>query len=127
MKGMKTGGACGQQTAHTSHPHAVTYCMRAHQYWLAVISCGRVKCQELRLRIECAFQQIRNDSGFPERIRSSQQRREQRCVQMHGQHFEHLLQRHVYLFRDDIAAKQVVSDDVGMTDENVNTVLNYVI
>ncbi|PSN44561.1 hypothetical protein C0J52_12439 [Blattella germanica] len=47
--------------------------------------------EELRLRIEAAFQNVQNTPGLPERIRNSFQRRVQCCIQMHGQHFEHLL------------------------------------
>ena len=47
--------------------------------------------EELRLRIEAAFQHLQNSPGLPERIRNSFHRRVQCCIQTHGQHFEHLL------------------------------------
>jgi hypothetical protein len=46
--------------------------------------------EELQHRIEGACQQIRNEQGVFERIRNSMRRRVQCCVQMQGQHFEHL-------------------------------------
>ncbi|PSN49412.1 hypothetical protein C0J52_23138 [Blattella germanica] len=47
--------------------------------------------EELHLRIEAAFQHLRKSPGLPEIICTSFQRRVECCIQMHGQHFEHLL------------------------------------
>ncbi|EZA47402.1 hypothetical protein X777_16327, partial [Ooceraea biroi] len=47
--------------------------------------------KELQHRIVDAFQQMKNDPGLFERIRGSLRRRVHRCIQVHGQHFEHLL------------------------------------
>jgi hypothetical protein len=46
--------------------------------------------EELQHRIKSACQQISNEPGVFERIRNSMWRRVQCCVQMQGQHFEHL-------------------------------------
>ena len=43
--------------------------------------------EELRLRIEAAFQHLQNSPGLLERIRNLFQKRVECCIQTHGQHF----------------------------------------
>ncbi|KAJ4436784.1 hypothetical protein ANN_16916 [Periplaneta americana] len=47
--------------------------------------------EELQHRVVDAFQQMKNDPGLLESIRGSLRRRLDRCIQVHGQHFGHLL------------------------------------
>ena len=47
--------------------------------------------EELLYRIVHAFQQMKNDPGLLERIRGPLLRRLDGCIQVEGQHFEHLL------------------------------------
>jgi hypothetical protein len=64
----------------------VDYCVWGHVYTSAVDT-----VEELQHRIRGTRQQIRNEPGVFERIRNSMRRRVQCCVQMQGQHFEHIL------------------------------------
>jgi hypothetical protein len=66
------------------------YCVWGHVKSLVYTSAVDT-VEELEDRIEGACQQIRNEPGVFERIRNSMRRRVQCCVQMQGQHFEHLL------------------------------------
>ncbi|KAJ4435342.1 hypothetical protein ANN_17954 [Periplaneta americana] len=72
------------QNNTTSHPLTV---FNTHQ----VSKNGYLPVAVDNLDMACLFHLIRNDPRLPDKIRSSLQRRAQRCVQMHGQHFEYLL------------------------------------
>jgi hypothetical protein len=74
----------------SSDLNPVDYCVWGHVKSLVYTSAVDT-VEELQHRIESACQQIRNEPGVFEKIRNSMHRRVQCCVQMQGQHFEHLL------------------------------------
>jgi hypothetical protein len=83
------GGGPVPWPPRSSDLNPVDYYVRSHVRSLVYTSAVDT-VEELQHRIEGSYQKISNEPGVFEIIRNSMRRRVQWCVQMQGQHFEHL-------------------------------------
>ena len=67
------------------------FCVWGYAKGLVYNTADSATPEELQYLIVHAFQQMKNDPGLLERIRGSFRRRLDCCIQVEGQHFEHVL------------------------------------
>ena len=78
-------------TPRSPNLNPLDFCVWGYAKGLVYYSMDIATPEELQNRIVHSFQQMKNDPGLLDRIRGTLRRRLGGCIQVEGQHFEHLL------------------------------------